>query len=271
MATTPTLQDLIAQLPPTLGQGLMSPAEQQAEIDRITAATMPAALRKYGDTAQQIAERYMARMQGSGSYDAYQQALNTLMQQEGTAQIQNQAKQSVDAAQRAAVGNATNYATSEQNRASQEANQRRQIAAQRSGQNKAAIIAGLGNLGGGTAATLARDLMRPEGEKSRLGLAGERLKGYLGFGGTPEQTSGYLGNTEVPSYDLNAGKTDFGTGNLSDYSTTPTTNFGTGSISDYNLYPSGYDIPKLQLPEFSLDSLFGGFNNIPSNFWDQEL
>jgi hypothetical protein len=260
MAITPTLQDLINQLPGTLGQGIMSPEEQAAEVQRITSATLPEALRKYGTTAQQIAESNFGRGFGLSSYNAYQQALNTLMQQEGTANIQNQAQQSVDAAQKSAVANAASYANAGQNRQQQSDMQKHQIAASNAAQNKQAIIGGLGNVGIGAAGMLTRDLTRPAGEPSRLELAYNRIKDAFGPdkagmapGIGPDALGGSLSDYDmggastpsysnfVPDFNLSANDIDFGTGNLLDYSFSPS---------------------SVQLPDFSLESLFS-----PSYDW----
>lgn len=268
MANTPTLQDLIGQLPGLLGQAISSPAEQQTSINDIMAANAPEALRKYGTTAQQIAESNFGRGMGLSSYNAYQQALNTLMQQEGMNKMQLDAKNQVDAAQRAAVGNAVNYATSEKNRAMQA----RQIDAQKSTQLRGALIGGLGNLGAGTAGVLSRDLMRPEGQPSSVGRAYDRLKAGMGFGkpGAPDLKTpgeGMGGTFEGEGQGPTSAPYEFS--NTSPYpsnlslSGPDSYNFGNSSAG-YN-----FNVPDIQMPDFSLEGLFNGYS--PEDFFNPAL
>src|SRR5262245_42003923 len=97
-----SLEDLLGQ---NLSAGMMTPEQQAARVQQIVGASAPELMRKYGQTAQQINEGAFGRGMGLSTYNAYQQALNDLMEREGMGKIQNDAQTQVDAAQRAAVTN----------------------------------------------------------------------------------------------------------------------------------------------------------------------
>lgn len=173
-----SLQTLISQLPQNLSDQILTPEQSQARVQQQVAAMAPEILRQYGQTAQQQNEAAFGKGMGLSTWNAYQQALNTLMQNEAIGKLGIESQNAVDAAQRAAVGNAANYASSEMNRQAQAQQARAQRNQATSLQNRSMIYQGLGGLAGGGLGLLGRTF-QPEIQKGLRGLAG------LG-GGKPE-------------------------------------------------------------------------------------
>ena len=259
---TPTLDDLVAQLPPQLGQAMRTPEELEAYRQMILQGTMPEALRQYGEGAQRVAESNFGRGMGLSSYNAYQQALQSLMESEGAAKIQLAAQQQAEAAQRAAVGNAMSYATSERNRAQQASEgaanranaqqmQRRGIKAGQQGQMMGQIYGGAAGAAGGLVGTLAKDLMRPEGESSAIGRAGGRLMDLIPGSGDAKQVE--------PASGLGAGNI-----RAEEYSA-PQVQL---PASAFDAAEGGYEMPSFESPNFDLSSLFQDFdwNQVAPNY-----
>jgi hypothetical protein len=191
MATS--LDDLITG---AYGNMIRTPDQLAARKQEILNATLPEYLRKFGQTTQAQNEASFGRGMGLSTYNAYQQALNTLMQNEGAANIENQAQQGVDQAQRAAVADAAGYVNADKNRAAQQSiaagNQTvaRQLQKMRGNQAvQSGLIGGAANIGSGVGGMAAKSLLSKGGSGNTPGEMWQNLKANLndltGSGATP--------------------------------------------------------------------------------------
>jgi len=273
-----TLDDLIAGLPQNMSNQILTPEQQQARVQQSVAAATPEMLRQYGQTGQQQAESDFGRGMGLSTYAAYKQALNTMMQNEAGAKIQNDAQNAVNQAQQAAIGNAASYATSERNRASQAgmntennaaraAMQRQAARAQGSAQNKNMLFQGLGGLASGGAGMVTKSL----GPEIQGGIKGgyNKLAGLFG-GPKTEQAPDMAA--------LRAGAAD----EAKAYEYPPAPSYGDGGgggfeLPSYDFAPQmgdgggGYDFNMPEIDwgggaDMSLDQLLNSSQN--SNWWE---
>lgn len=231
----PTLDEL-------LQNEILTPEQKEARVAEVLAGTMPGALRQYGQTSQAQNEAAFGKGMGLSTWNAYQQALNSLMEAEGAGKIRNDARTSVDAAQRAALGNAVSYATAERNRAANTAAsnqsadiQRKGLAQQKSLAGQSMLFSGLSGLGGG----VANIGMRTFGPEIKSGLKG--LFGGAGTPGAPKSPATESApNVEMP----------YGAGIDQDTAAGP--EFGASFPSGLDLYGSETSLPSFG-GDYSLD------------------
>jgi hypothetical protein len=250
-----SLQDLIASLPGAMQQQILTPEQQQARLQDYLNAANPEILRQYGQTSQQQNEAAFGKGMGLSTWNAYQQALNTLNQNEALNRARVEGQSAIDSAQRAAIGNAANYASNEMGRQQQAQMNRSNQRQATSFQNRNMLYGGLGGLAQGGLATVARDLTRPAGQASSLGSAYDRIKGLFGGGESPAAPNAPDMTNPPPVNYGNAG--DMSLANAS-----PTVDYTPPDLSPS--FGGGYDFggfnPQIQIPDFSLDSLLNSTN-----------
>jgi hypothetical protein len=196
----PTLDDLITQGYQNL---ILTPEQRQARIDAIAAPRLAQSQREAAARAQQQNENSFGRGMGLSTWNAYQQALNQLMENEGEGHIRTEAQTAVDTAQREALAaaaanqNAINNRNAQMQMSAQNATVQRQLAKTRGTQaNQAGLMQGLMGAGGGVGSLALRSLM--SGPDARGNTPWQNFKNNIGWGQNPAIEAAPNGGNGTP-------------------------------------------------------------------------
>jgi hypothetical protein len=267
-----TLDDLIAGLPQSMSNQILTPEQQRAQVEQQVGAAMPENLRQYGQLAQQQNEAAFGKGMGLSTWNAYQQALNSMNQTEAAGQIRQNAENAMRQAQQAAIGNAASYATSERNRATQanlaasqnasaDARQRAQLAAAGKGQTQGQIFSGLGGLAGGVGRyALSKEGFGPE-------LKGAAQSGYNKlaglFGGPKTEQAPDMAKTNEMSSEMAPASGGYNAPSSFEASYPSGLNFSGGG-TDLPAYGGGY---SFDTPSYDYSGLGSSVDNSGMDLW----